>query len=190
MTPIHAALREVTENDRQRLLDWRNSPDVAPYMYSDHVIAPAEHDRWFDGTFGDDGRKYWIIEVDGKPVGLANIVDINRTHGRCAWAYYLADPGVRGLGIGSWVEFQVIEHVFGVLGLAKLWCEVLVANEAVWKLHLRHGFQQEALFRRHIVKQGQPMDVIGLGLLAEEWRARRDEMAERLRTKGFAVQAG
>lgn len=183
----HVALRDVTEDDRRRLLAWRNSPDVALYMYSDHVISPDEHDRWFDGMAGDASRRYWIIEANNLPVGLANLADISRTHGRCAWAYYLADPSVRGLGVGSWVEFAVIEHVFGPLGLRKLWCEVLASNEAVWKLHMRYGFQQEALFRGHVVKQGEPVDVIGLGLLADEWRPRREAMAQRLREKGFDV---
>jgi UDP-4-amino-4,6-dideoxy-N-acetyl-beta-L-altrosamine N-acetyltransferase len=118
---------------------------------------------------------------------LANLADIDRTHRRCAWAYYLASPSVRGLGVGSFVEFKVIEHVFGTLGLEKLWREVLASNEAVWKLHMLHGFEREALFRRHVIKNGERVDVIGLGLLAEDWSARRGDMAERLRARGFAV---
>ncbi|MFZ5670083.1 MAG: UDP-4-amino-4,6-dideoxy-N-acetyl-beta-L-altrosamine N-acetyltransferase [Pseudomonadota bacterium] len=185
MTAPTIALRDLEEADRPRLLAWRNSPQVADYMYGDHEIGPAEHDRWFDGLAGDPRRRYWIIVVNGEPVGLANLTDIDRANGRCAWAYYLASPTVRGLGVGSYVEFRVIEHVFGALGLGKLWCEVLASNEAVWKLHLQHGFEREALFRRHVVKKGRPVDVVGLGLLAEDWRARRDEMAGRLRAKGF-----
>lgn len=180
-------LRDVTEGDRERLLAWRNSPDVAAYMYSDHVISREEHDRWFDGLAGDPGRRYWVIETNGRPVGLANLADISRAHGRCAWAYYLADPSVRGLGVGSYVEYWVLEHVFGDLGLRKLWCEVLASNEAVWKLHMRYGFRQEALFRAHVVKAGRTQDVVGLGILAEEWRDRRGEMAERLLAKGFSL---
>lgn len=187
MTAPGIVMRDLREEDRARLLAWRNSPQVADYMYSDHQIGQAEHDRWFDGLAGDPRRRYWIIEANGEPVGLANLADIDRGNGRCAWAYYLASPSVRGLGVGSYVEFWIIEYVFGVLGLAKLWCEVLVSNEAVWKLHLLHGFEQEALFRRHVIKAGRPMDVIGLGLLAEDWRARREAMAERLRAKGFAI---
>jgi spore coat polysaccharide biosynthesis protein SpsF len=38
--PAHTVvLRDVTEPDRQRLLDWRNSPEVAAFMYSDHRSA-------------------------------------------------------------------------------------------------------------------------------------------------------
>ncbi|MFB2351245.1 GNAT family N-acetyltransferase, partial [Priestia megaterium] len=90
---------------------------------TDHVISPAEHARWFAAAMADPARKYWIIELDGEPVGLANLYDISPANRKCAWAYYLASPSVRGKGVGAFVEFWVIEHVFGDLGLDKLCCE-------------------------------------------------------------------
>jgi UDP-4-amino-4,6-dideoxy-N-acetyl-beta-L-altrosamine N-acetyltransferase len=178
-------LRPVEPADSARLLAWRNAPEVSAFMYSDHLISQAEHDRWFAGIGADPRRAYWIIEVDGVPAGLANLADIEQTHGRCAWAYYLADPSVRGKGVGSYVEYWMLEEVFTRRGLRKLWCEVLVSNEPVWRLHGKFGFVEEARFRAHVVKDGQPQDVLGLGLLAEEWAARRAAMAERLRRAGF-----
>ena len=185
MTAPTVTLRDLTPEDSDRIHAWRNSEAVRAFMYTDHLIAPEEHARWFAGIAGDDRRRYWIIEADGRPVGLANLYDIDRRHGRCAWAYYLADPSVRGLGLGSYVEFWMIEQVFGPQGLSKLWCEVLETNEAVWRLHEKHGFVREATFRRHVVKDGVGVDVLGLGLLAEDWAGKRDEMAERLAAKGF-----
>ncbi len=189
MTTADVRLRDVREDDRERLLEWRNSPDVAAFMYSDHRIGHDEHDHWFDVVRHEARRRYWIIEVDSEPVGLANLSDIDRTHRRCAWAYYLATPNVRGWGVGSSVEFQVIEHVFADLGLNKLWCEVLVSNESVWRLHELYGFQREALYREHVMKNGHEVDVVGLGLLASDWVQRREAMAQRLRDKGFDIPA-
>ena len=180
-------LRPLTDGDSGRLFAWRNSPEVAAYMYSDHQIAPEEHARWFAGIAGDGRRLYRIIEVDGAPVGLANFYDIDRAQGRAAWAYYLADPSVRGKGVGGFVEFAMIEMAFGELALRKLWCEVLQSNEAVWKLHQKFGFKQEALLRAHVVKGGEAQDVVGLGLLAGDWAAVRPAMAERLVRLGYAV---
>lgn len=181
-------LRDAGPADRDRLLDWRNQPDVARWMYTDHVISPAEHDRWFTAALADPSRRYWIIELDGEPVGLANLSDISRANRKCAWAYYLASPSVRGKGVGAFVEFWVIEHVFGTLGLDKLCCEVLVENEAVWKIHESFGFQREALYRHHVWKAGRPLDVVGLGLLAQDWAKVRAESVERLRAKGYDVR--
>jgi UDP-4-amino-4,6-dideoxy-N-acetyl-beta-L-altrosamine N-acetyltransferase len=178
-------LRAVADADSDRLLAWRNAPQVAAYMYADHVITPDEHARWFAGIPGDARRAYWIIAVDGTPAGLANFYDIDRTHGRAAWAYYIADPGARGRGVGSYVEYWMIEQAFGPMGLRKLWCEVLAANEPVLRLHRTFGFTEEARLRGHVVKGGQPLDVVGLGLLADEWAAIRPAMAGRLQQLGF-----
>lgn len=178
-------LRPLAAGDRDRLLAWRNQPEVARWMYSDHAIRPEEHASWFAAALADARRRYWVIEADARPVGLANLYDIALEHRRCAWAYYLADPSTRGQGIGAYVEFWVIEHVFAELGLNKLWCEVLVDNEPVWKLHEGFGFTREALFRAHVVKAGAPADVVGLGILAADWALRRGASLERLRARGF-----
>lgn len=182
---MSVSLRKLAADDRDRLLAWRNSPDVAAYMYSDHAITAEEHGRWFAGIEGDHRRAYWIIELDGAPVGLANLYDIDAGNRRCAWAYYLADPAVRGRGVGAQVEVAMLDHVFDDLGLNKLWCEVLASNEAVWKLHLSFGFVEEARFRQLVLKGGTFLDVLGLGLLADDWRAARPACVARLAEKGL-----
>lgn len=186
-------LRPLEPADSERLYAWRNSPEVAAFMYTDHPITPEEHARWFAGIAGDPKRDYRIVLVDGVPCGPANFSDIDRVQGRAGWAYYLADPSVRGKGVGGYVEFLMIERAFdepesGGLGLRKLWCEVLITNEPVWKLHQKFGFRQEALFRAHVVKAGRPIDVMGLGLLAEDWPAVRPAMVERLKRLGYEVE--
>ena len=87
------------------------------------------------------------------------------------------------------MEFAVIDHVFGTLGLNKLCCEVLAENEAVWRLHESFGFQREALLRQHVWKGGRMHDVIGLGLLAGDWALERAACARRLEAKGVEAAA-
>ncbi len=180
-------LRPLTTDDSDRLFDWRNRDDVRAYMYSDGLIGRETHDRWFASALSVPDRRYWIIDWDGVSVGLANLADISAVHQKATWAYYLADPSTRGRGIGACVEYLMIEKVFGEFALEKLWCEVLVSNEAVWKLHESFGFVREALFRRHIVKADGPHDVYGLGLLKSDWQGRREAARERLHSKGFML---
>lgn len=184
---VDVAMRAPSAQDSERLLAWRNLPEIRRWMYTDHEIARDEHARWFAGMLADPSRTYWIIELDGAPVGLANLADTSPIHGRTAWAYYLAEPSVRGRGVGAWVEFFVIEHVFATLGFNKLTCEVLVENEAVWKMHEAFGFQREALLRDHVRKDGAFTDVVGLGLLAADWAGLREASRQRLKSRGFPV---
>ncbi|QUD89936.1 UDP-4-amino-4,6-dideoxy-N-acetyl-beta-L-altrosamine N-acetyltransferase [Phenylobacterium montanum] len=182
---MSVTLRPVTAADSDRLLAWRNSPAVSAYMYTDHLIGPEEHARWLAGALTASDRRYWIIEDDGAPVGLANLVNIDLTRRRCEWAYYLGEASVRGRGVGAAVELLVLDYVFGTLKLNKLWCEVLLENEGVWKLHQSFGFEREALYRQHVFKAGRFQDVVGLGLLAADWEKARPACAERLAQKGY-----
>jgi hypothetical protein len=43
----------------------------------------------------------------------------------------------------------------------------------------------EARFRGHVIKEEARVDVLGLGLLAADWRERRPAMAQRLKLRGF-----
>jgi UDP-4-amino-4,6-dideoxy-N-acetyl-beta-L-altrosamine N-acetyltransferase len=166
------------------VLLWRNAPAVARYMYTDHLITPEEHARWVETVLSATDRWTWIIEADDRAAGLVTLERVDRLAGRYDWAFYIADEGLRGQGAGASVEFIVLEFAFGDLGARKLWCEVLEDNEAVWRLHESFGFVREALFRAHVVKAGIPRNVVGLGLLDEDWAGVRGACAARLEAKG------
>lgn len=167
-------LREITKSDRDQILAWRNLPDVAKHMYSGHLITAKEHAAWFACTLDDDSRKYWIIYHDGRGIGLANLYDITSVHRRCSWAFYVAEPDIRGQGIGSYVEFFILSYVFDLLNFNKLCCEVFATNEPVWKMHLKFGFVQEALYHNHIFKDDTFHDVVALAMFRECWHQRRE----------------
>ena len=177
------SLRPLTVDDGPRVLAWRNSDVVAPFMYGDHQITPVEHELWLQKALTLTDRRFWIIQLEDAPVGLANILRIDRHNSRCDWAYYLAEPSTRGRGVGAQVEYLTLRFVFEVLGLNKLWCEVLIENSAVWHLHESFGFIREALYRDHVRKAGQFRDVVGLGLLARDWPAARQTAESRFLDK-------
>ncbi|WP_174301822.1 UDP-4-amino-4,6-dideoxy-N-acetyl-beta-L-altrosamine N-acetyltransferase [Caulobacter sp. S45] len=162
-------LRRLAQADGPRVLAWRNSPEVAAHMYSDHVIGEQEHALWLQAALTRPDRAYWIIELDGAPVGLANLVRIELEANRADLAIYLADPAVRGRGVGAAAEYLVLGHAFETRGLDKLWVEVLARNVPGWRLHESFGFTREALFRDHVRKGGVFQEVVGLGLLRREW---------------------
>lgn len=171
--PSPIAMRPMALADIIRVREWRNLPEISAYMYSDHVISEEEHARWFGNAINDPNRRYWIIELEGEPVGLANLYDISVDHRRAYWAFYLASASVRGKGVGSYAERFVIRHTFEDLDLEKLCCEVLATNAAVVKMHQRYGFQVDGTLRRHVIKGGERVDVVTMSLLRDDWSAGR-----------------
>ncbi len=179
------SLRDVRPEDKDMIRDWRNLPEVRQYMYTDHIITPEEHEKWFQGIFGDPTRRYWVIVLDGEDVGLVNLYGIDHRNKRCSWAFYVASPSTRGKGVGSFVEYSTLRYVFDELGFNKLCCEVLVTNPPVINMHKSFGFVQEGYYRQHILKGGDFVDVVALAMLKEEWDARKPKIEERLRNKGL-----
>jgi UDP-4-amino-4,6-dideoxy-N-acetyl-beta-L-altrosamine N-acetyltransferase len=183
-------LRPLAPADAPTLLRWRNLPEVSRYMYTDHAISPEEHAEWFDRTLRREDVRYWVIAVDGVDVGVVNIVDIDTHHRTCSWAFYIAETAARGKGTGAFTEFTILELVFSEMGLRKLSCEVLETNPEVLAMHERFGFVREGRFREQILKEGAPVDVHRLAILASEWSEVRDGHREALLEKGILAPQG
>ncbi len=179
------ALRDMTSADKDKVRLWRNLPEVSKYMYTDHAISPEEHAAWFNRISSDPSCKYWIVVCDGEDVGVAWIFDIDQRNLRCYWGFYLGSANVRGKGVGRVAEYSVLRYVFDELKLNKLCGEVLGFNQAVMNMHMGFGFVQEGYFRKHVLKNGVMQDIFCIGMLQEEWEARKPEIESRLRAKGL-----
>ncbi len=178
-------LRDIQSEDEERILEWRNLPEVSKYMYTDHSITVEEHRKWFEKIKTDPTKRYWIIVCDGQDVGLSNIYNLDVSNQRCYWAFYIVSPDVRGKGVGSFVEYSMLHYVFDELNLNKLCCEVLAFNEQVTNMHKKFGFKEEGFFRKHILKDGQFVDVVSLAMLRNEWEMLKTDIEDRLRKKGI-----
>lgn len=169
-------LSKLTADDLELVRTWRNSEDVSKYMYTDANISEEMQAEWYKRVIKDDTSEYWIIEYNGKKLGLASITDISSLYDSCSWAFYLGDTSVRGAGIGSKVEYNILSYVFENLKLNKLKCEVFSFNKKVIAMHERFGFRREAHYRAHVLKNGEYHDVVGLALLKQEWKMLKDSM--------------
>ena len=174
-------LREIRSGDMDILRDWRNMPEISRYMYSDHHITTEEHEKWFNRIIHDKSTKYWIIVCDQEDVGLVNLYDIDNQNSRCYWAFYISSPNVRGKGVGSFVDYAVLNYVFDKMGLNKLCCEVLGFNEPVVRMHKKFGFKEEGMFKEHIIKANKTYNVYCLGILSSEWNQIKPEIVKRLK---------
>lgn len=162
-------LRPIQKDDLEMVRNWRNSLEVSQYMYTDDLITREQQELWFEGLRDDDSRIVWIVEYDGKALGVASLSNISKTFSSCYWAFYLGETSVRGGGIGAKVEYNVMSYVFDILKLNKLRCEVFTFNEKVIKMHEKFGFRREAYYREHCYKNKEFKDVVGLAILRAEW---------------------
>ncbi|MFW9081257.1 UDP-4-amino-4,6-dideoxy-N-acetyl-beta-L-altrosamine N-acetyltransferase [Pseudomonas sp. P2757] len=150
----------------------RNQEDVRKYMYTSHEISEQEHANWLSSLKGNSRQQVFVVLKDDLAVGVVALNAINAQQKSADWAFYL-DVDLQGKGLGSVVEFWMLDYAFNAAELEKLNCEVLASNSAVVKMHQKFGFEIEGVRRQNVVKDGVRIDVVLLGITKSEWLEKR-----------------
>lgn len=160
------SVRQMTENDLVRVLEWRNHPEVRRHMYTQHEISLDEHRAWFAKASSDRSRHLLIFQIEDSPLGF---VHFHAPHpGRIAeWGFYLSPDAPKGCG--SQLGQAALTHGFGAGCFHKVCGEALASNERSIRFHLKLGFAQEGVLRDQHFDGTNFHTVVRFGLLRDEW---------------------
>ncbi len=162
------AIRQMASADLEKVLAWRNHSEVRRYMYTQHEISFAEHQRWFETALHDARKHLLIFELDNIPLGFINVSVL--AAGKVAdWGFYLAPDAPKGSG--RHLGCSAIGYAFTQLQLHKICGQALAYNERSINFHRKLGFQQEGLLRDQHFDGQSYHNVLCFGLLASEWAA-------------------
>lgn len=167
--------------DLDLVLAWRNSARIRQAMFSEAVIIQEAHYKWFDGL-AQDNSVHLIFEFQGRPVGVSNFKAIDAVNSRCLWGFYLGEPDLPR-GVGLILGVHSLDYAFAGLSVEKLCSEVLADNPTSLNYHLRLGFTQEGLFKKHIKKESGFIDVIALAQFKTDWEQFRSSIIDDLANK-------
>ncbi|MGE4501397.1 MAG: UDP-4-amino-4,6-dideoxy-N-acetyl-beta-L-altrosamine N-acetyltransferase [Thiomicrospira sp.] len=138
-------LRPIREEDKQRILAWRNHAEVRAVMLTDHLISEAEHEAWWQRVAQQQDVIRLIVEQDLQPVAFVNFYQINRRNRQAWWGFYIDNAGVVGhqarLALFSAIEQLVLDYAQHELDLVELYCEMLEDNQVAIAMHARAGFE-------------------------------------------------
>lgn len=176
-------LLDASSELQAHVLNLRNQEPVRRHMYTSHEITESEHQHWLASLQGNQRQKVFVVLQNEQAIGVVSLNAINNLHRTADWAFYL-DSEQQGKGLGSRVEFWMLDYSFNEAGLEKLNCEVLVTNTAVINMHLKFGFTLEGTRRKHILKEGARIDVALLGITKDEWACKRPELEPLIKRLG------
>jgi RimJ/RimL family protein N-acetyltransferase len=114
----------------------------------------------------------FVIEAGGRPVGNASLFGADDLARHAEVGIGLL-PEARGRGIGSAALDQLIEFAFVRRNLRRLHLEAIASNVAAIRVYEKAGFVEEGRQREHAWVRGAYEDIVRMGLLRAEWRARR-----------------
>lgn len=154
---LHEELYEDVETRmRADSRPWRPIPvDASPYA----VGEPNDEIAIFSV----------VLLADNTLVGDALLWDID-VHNRTAHLGMSLRPTMRGRGLGTDVVRVLCRYGFETRGLHRLQIETLADNVPMLRAGTKVGFTHDGTLRGAAWVNGQFVDEVVLGLLAEEWK--------------------
>lgn len=163
--------RPMTEEDMPLVMEWRMQPDITRFMNTNPKLTLEGQLRWLEKIRKDDRSMYWIVEVDGEPVGVASVNDIDFVNETCSKGVYIGVKEKRTMELFAALYCSQYEFIFSTLKMNKVETEVFAENVFVVELNKRIGNIQEGYLRQHVKKEGKYYDIVRFGMLREEWVA-------------------
>jgi [ribosomal protein S5]-alanine N-acetyltransferase len=164
------ALRPLRPEDAPITHEWRKSARARLLNVGAPDIDAQE--RWIASRPASE-RNEIIETLDGHPLGMLSLVDIDLTHRHAETARFLIGDEEAAKGIPAAVEAMKLlyELAFDELGLVRIYGTVAESNARMIKWQRYLGMVEEGRLRRHLFIDGTWQDAVCLGLLDEEYRS-------------------
>lgn len=156
-------LRLMRESDLERVLAWRNDPEIRRWMLNPAEIAAEEHAAWFRRCSHDPNRQLLIAEANGSAFGFVQFSGLSDPD-EAEWGFYVAPEAPRGSG--ALLGQLALAHAFCRLGLPRLRGRALAENEASIGFHRKLGFRPHSCPPAHVTPPMRTFE-----LQRDEWEA-------------------
>lgn len=140
LTKYGVTLNRLTEDKIELVRTWRNDPKISQYMEYKGHITPEMQAAWFK-KIDNEYNYYFIIEYDGRDVGLINIRDIDTIKQEGEGGIFIYDDTL----LNSTISFQstlcLYDFGFEELHLRTITAHILKDNLRAVKYNAAIGFK-------------------------------------------------
>lgn len=171
-------LRPIDEEDLYSCQRWMNDPEIRRTI---GVVWPTDAEgerRWWedqDRRPPPQSMQFTIaLNETDEQIGITGFTHIDWLNRRAETSSVIGDAPNRGKGYGTEAKGLLLDYAFDTLGMHRIDSRTYSYNEASARHLLRHGFVEEGRRREGVFREGEFHDVVLFGLLASEWRSRRD----------------
>lgn len=138
LTGYGVTLRRLTHDKIEMLRQWRNDPKIQQYMIYREYITPEMQEEWFE-KINDDHNFYFIIEYEGREVGMINIKDVDYEKKTGEPGQFIYDDSLWNSDVGMRASLCFNDFVWNTLGLDSTYCHVLASNKRALQFNLLLG---------------------------------------------------
>jgi predicted dehydrogenase/RimJ/RimL family protein N-acetyltransferase len=165
-------LRPLVHDDvNETYLRWLTDPEVGRFLETRHRRQTLDTIHEFVGRVNarDDEFLFGIFLKDNdRHVGNIKVGPVKENHSLADVSLFIGERDCWGRGIATDAIRVVSRFAFEALGVNKLNASAYAENRGSIGAFLRVGYTQEGVRKRHLFLDGEPADVIEVGLCAED----------------------
>jgi RimJ/RimL family protein N-acetyltransferase len=126
-----------------------------------------------------DAVRFGVDTRDGRHIGWVNLFDTSPESRSAQLGVFIGEREYWSRGYGSQAVALALDFAFDEMNLHRVWLQVWSFNPRAIAAYRKLGFIEEARLRRDLYAMGEYHEVIVMGVLEDEWRARRLEASAR-----------
>lgn len=169
-------LRRHRIDDLPTVRDWYRDPEIARLTrYTLRPMSDDEIDRFFHGRLMSPESVAYAIDIreSGRLVGLTTFSNLDPDNGSVLFHISIGEHDAWGQGYGTEATELMLWLAFERIGLHRVALSVFGFNERAIRSYEKAGFAVEGRQREAIIRDGRRHDELTMGILAEDWHARR-----------------
>lgn len=143
VTELHGygvTLRRLTEDKIELVRRWRNDPKIQQYMDYKEYITPEMQKAWFH-RINNEHNFYFIIEYEGKEIGLINIKDVDYEKKTGEPGIFIWDDDYLNSDASMRASCCQGDFIWNELKLDSLYVHILRSNKRAIRMNLHRGFE-------------------------------------------------
>lgn len=155
------------------MFEWMRDSDVTKYLQTDFASMSREQVQEFiDQAAVQTGESsslhFAIVDNSDDYMGTISLKNIDHRSKNAEYAIAMRREA-HGKGLAFSATMEVLKLAFEEMLLERIYLCVTVNNLAANKLYVKCGFTEEGVFRKHLMIDGNLLDLRWYGLLREDY---------------------
>ena len=148
-----------------------NADEKFLYLYEEAPTSKDSFNAWVKQVAPSKDPLYYAVidKASGKVAGRQTFMRMDPANGSIEIGHIYWGPLISRKPTATEALYLFMQHAFADLGYRRFEWKCNNKNEPSKSAALRFGFQQEGLFRQHLVTKGANRDTAWFSIIDKEW---------------------
>lgn len=139
-------LRKLLEKDIENMLEWMKDKSITCNFKTDFSGVDIERVRHFiENSYSEKEQHFAVVDEQDEYLGTISLKNISQTDRNAEYAIVMR-KGAQGTGVAEQATKELLEYAFQILGLRKVYLNVLEDNFHAIAFYEKLGFVKEGTF--------------------------------------------